>query len=89
MDAHDQKTRQQESRATADCQGCKSLNETARIEMHQSELLTSFLLLLQREMLINNTIENFIPGVNYIIWILKYKGSPRGLHAGMKQAALY
>ena len=39
MDAHDQKTQQQESRATADRRGSKSLSETARIEMHQSELL--------------------------------------------------
>ena len=40
-------------------------------------------LLLQREMLINNTIENFIPGVNYIIWILKYKGAvPEGFIQG-------
>ena len=33
------KTQQQESRATADRRGSKSLCETARIEMHQSELL--------------------------------------------------
>ena len=33
------KTQQLESRATADRRGSKSLNETARIEMHQSELL--------------------------------------------------
>ena len=33
------KKKQQESRATADRRGSKSLNETARIEMHQSELL--------------------------------------------------
>ena len=40
-------------------------------------------LLLQREVLINNTIENFIPGVNYIIWILKYKGAvPEGFIQG-------
>ena len=39
MDAHDQKTQQQESRATADHRGSKLLSETARIEMHQLELL--------------------------------------------------
>ena len=39
VDAHNQKTQQQESHATADRQGSKSLNETARIKMHQSELL--------------------------------------------------
>ena len=39
VDVHDQKTQQQESRATADRRGSKSLSETARIEMHQSELL--------------------------------------------------
>ena len=39
VDAHDQKTQQQESRATAHRRGSKSLSETARIEMHQSELL--------------------------------------------------
>ena len=33
------KQEQQESRATADSRGSKSLSETARIEMHQSELL--------------------------------------------------
>ena len=33
------KTQQQESRATADRRGSKSLSETARIEMHQSEPL--------------------------------------------------
>ena len=33
------KTQQQESRATADRRGRKSLSETARIEMHQSEIL--------------------------------------------------
>ena len=33
------KTKQQESRATADRRGSKSLSETAGIEMHQSELL--------------------------------------------------
>ena len=33
------KTQQLESRATADCRGRKSLSETARIEMHQSEIL--------------------------------------------------
>ena len=33
------KQEQQESRATADRRGSKSLSETARIEMHQSELL--------------------------------------------------
>ena len=33
------KTQQQESRATADHRGRKSLSETARIEMHQSEIL--------------------------------------------------
>ena len=37
MDAHHRKTQQQESRATADCRGNKLLNETAGIEMHQSE----------------------------------------------------
>ena len=35
------KTQQQESRATADRRGSKSLSETARIEMHQSELFKS------------------------------------------------
>lgn len=39
MDTHDQKTEQQESRATADSRGSKSLSESARIEMLQSELL--------------------------------------------------
>ena len=39
MDAHDQKTQQQESRATADRRGSKLLSETGRIEMHHSELL--------------------------------------------------
>ena len=33
------KKQKQESRATADRRGSKSLSETARIEMHQSELL--------------------------------------------------
>ena len=33
------KTQQQESRAIADRRGSKSLSETARIKMHQSELL--------------------------------------------------
>ena len=33
------KTQQQESRATADRRGSKSMSETARIEIHQSELL--------------------------------------------------
>ena len=33
------KTQQQESRTTADRRECKSLNETARIKMYQSELL--------------------------------------------------
>ena len=33
------KTQQEESRATADRRGSKSLSETTRIEMHQSELL--------------------------------------------------
>ena len=33
------KTKQQESRATADRRGSKSLSETAGTEMHQSELL--------------------------------------------------
>ena len=32
MDAHDQKTQQQESSATADRRGSKSVGETARIE---------------------------------------------------------
>ena len=36
MDAHDQKTQQQESRAIP---GSKSRSGTARIEIHQSELL--------------------------------------------------
>ena len=35
------KSQQQESRATADRRGSKSLSETARIEMHQSELLNT------------------------------------------------
>ena len=39
MDAHDQTKQQQESRATADRRGNKSLRETAGIEMNQSELL--------------------------------------------------
>ena len=39
MDAHHRKTQQQESRATADCRGNKLLNETAGIEMHQSEFV--------------------------------------------------
>ena len=34
---------------------------------------TLYSLLLQKEVLIKNTIECFIPGVNYIIAILKYK----------------
>ena len=34
-----QKTQQQESRTTADRRESKSLNETARIKMYQSELL--------------------------------------------------
>ena len=33
------KTQQQESRTTVDRRECKSLNETARIKMYQSELL--------------------------------------------------
>ena len=33
------KTQQQESRAIADRRGSKSRSETARIEIHQSELL--------------------------------------------------
>ena len=39
VDAHDKKRQQQESRATADRRGSQSLSKTARIEMHQSELL--------------------------------------------------
>ena len=39
MDTHDPETEQQESRATADRRGRKSLNESARIEMRQSEIL--------------------------------------------------
>ena len=38
MDAHE-KIQEQESLATADRRGSISLSETARIEMHQSELL--------------------------------------------------
>ena len=39
VDAHDQKTQQQQSRGTADRRGSKSLSETGRFEMHQSEQL--------------------------------------------------
>jgi len=39
VDAHNKKSIHQERRATADRRGSKSLSETARFEMRQSELL--------------------------------------------------